>query len=202
VTNTSARGFSDEALFRDACAGDEALVTSLGQQKSKNRPKNQENERLMYPRGRTLGLSGCFVLRKELARSDLPLDAILKQLQTDSYYQHDVAQDSEHWKSWTGSVIKMDVVSYCVYAMRFLHGLTESRIQDIGFEIALVGRQGFDTTSAEKRYRFAGVPQKVFSGLEAVVWMYCLWQIIDPNVDLGVDFGREYGMAKQTLSRK
>jgi hypothetical protein len=86
----------------------------------------------------------------------------------------------------------MDVVSYCVEALRFISGLIDSQIQDIGFELALVGRQGFDTTSSMKRYRFAGIPDRSFSGLETIAWMYSFWQRIDPTVDLGADFGREY----------
>lgn len=72
-------------------------------------------------------------------------------------------------KSSHGSAIQMDVVSHCVEALRFIAGLSDSQIQDIGFELALVGRQGFDTTSTVKRYRFAGVPILSFSSLEALV---------------------------------
>lgn len=57
-------------------------------------------------------------------------------------------------ESGLGTAIRMDVVLYGVDALRFIAGLTDAQIQDIGFEVALVGRQGFDTTSSINRYRF------------------------------------------------
>ncbi len=76
-------------------------------------------------------------------------------------------------------------------------GLNDAQIQEVRFELALAGRQGFDTSSSVKRYRFAGVPERCFIGLEAIAWMYCFWQRIDPSVDVGADFGKEYGVAKE-----
>lgn len=89
----------------------------------------------------------------------------------------------------------MDVVSYCVDALRLIKGLEDSQIQDIRFELELVGRQGFKTASSIKRFRFAGIPERSFSGLEAIAWMYCFWQRIDSSVDLGADFWKEYLLA-------
>lgn len=151
--------------------------------------------------GRTLGLSGYFILRDEQAVSEMPLDSILKRIQDDPYDQRDESKDSEPWDKGSGSAIRMDVVSYCVEALRFIKGLTDSQIQDIGFELALVGRQGFDTTSSVKRYRFAGIPERNFSGMEAIAWMYCLWQRIDASVDVGADLSREYVMSIAEFNR-
>ena len=52
---------------------------------------------------------------------------------------------------------------------------------------------------AEKRYHFATIPNRTFTGLEAIAWMYCLWKAIDPTLDVGADFSREYGLAKRLL---
>lgn len=146
--------------------------------------------------GQTLELSGYFTLRDEQEASNTPLDSILQQILEDPYDQKDEQKNRERWGNDSGSAIRMDVVSYCVEALRFIAGLTDAQIQEIGFEVALVGRQGFDTTSSVKRYRFAGIPDRSFSGLEAIAWMYCLWQRIDPDVDLGADFEKEYSTAQ------
>lgn len=152
--------------------------------------------------GNSLGLTGYFTLRDEQETTNTPLDSILQQILEDPYDQRDEQKDNERWDKDTGSAIRIDVVSYCVEALRFIACLSDSQIQEIGFELALVGRQGFDTTSSVRRYRFAGIPERSFSGLEAIAWMYCFWQRIDPSVDLGADFGKEYSLAKQKQDQR
>jgi tetratricopeptide (TPR) repeat protein len=148
--------------------------------------------------GRTLGLSGYFVLRDEQKVSATPLDTVLQQILDDPYDQRDELKNKEPWDKGTDPSIRMDVVSYCVDALKFIQGLSDDQIQEVGFELAMVGRQGFDTTTRVKRYRFAGIPERSFSGLEAIAWMYCFWKRIDPSVDVGADLGREYALARHS----
>lgn len=96
----------------------------------------------------------------------------------------------------------MDVVLYGVEALRFISGLTDSQFQDIRFELAMVGRQGIEATSSMKRFRFAEIPERNFSGLEAIAWMYCFWQRIDPSVDVGADLAREYELAIEAVKMR
>jgi tetratricopeptide (TPR) repeat protein len=147
-----------------------------------------------------LGLRGYFVLREEQQISGSSVESILRDIQNDPYDLQDESKNSPPLKSETGGSIRMDVVGHCVEALRFMQGLGDEQIQEIGFEIALVGRQGFDSEDSSKRYRFAKIPERSFRGLEAIAWMYCFWQRIDPSVDVGADFGKEYAVAVRSFA--
>lgn len=67
----------------------------------------------------------------------------------------------------------------------------------IGFEIAMLGRTGIDTDKPGKTYSLNTIPGKKFTGRHLLAYMYAAFQVIDPNVDVGLDFEEEYEQAKK-----
>ena len=86
------------------------------------------------------------------------------------------------------------VMWYCLAAIQYIDDLTNNEIREIGFEIGMKGRKGFDMDNPDKQYYIKSLGKEM-SGLEAVSWMYVTWQNIDKNQDIGIDFKDEYETA-------
>ncbi|MDA8104397.1 MAG: hypothetical protein M0Z71_03365 [Nitrospiraceae bacterium] len=79
-------------------------------------------------------------------------------------------------------------------------GLAE--IQKVGFEIGLLGQQGIDPANHEKKYTLKSIPGKEFTGLQLLAYMYAAFQVIDPFLDTGLNFKKEYEAAKKLHDKK
>jgi len=77
-----------------------------------------------------------------------------------------------------------------------------SDIQNVGFEIAMLGRQGIDPSNSEKKYHLKSIPGKEFTGLQLLAYMYAAFQVIDPFLDTGMNFKKEYETAKEKFLEK
>jgi hypothetical protein len=73
--------------------------------------------------------------------------------------------------------------------------MSEEQVQAMAFEIAVLGRNGFDMKSAEKKYRLKSKAGE-FTGLQLVCYMYAGFQRISPGADVGFDLSQEYRAAK------
>lgn len=96
----------------------------------------------------------------------------------------------------------MAVVMYCLSALQYFEDKDLSEIQKVGFEIAMLGRQGIDPSNNEKKYHLNSIPGKEFTGLQLLAYMYAAFQVIDPFLDTGMNFKKEYEMAKEMLKGK
>ncbi len=94
--------------------------------------------------------------------------------------------------------LRPDAVHYCLAAMQHFVRLSPKEIQKLTFDIALLGRNGFDVHDPEKRYKVKGLPGKQ-SGLELVCFMYVGFRYVDESVDIGFDLSREYEAALSLL---
>jgi Tfp pilus assembly protein PilF len=88
------------------------------------------------------------------------------------------------------------VTMYCLSALQHFEGMELSEIQKVGFEIGLLGRQGIDSSNHDKKYTLKSIPDKEFTGLQLLVYMYAAFQVIDPFLDIGLNFKKEYDVAK------
>lgn len=95
--------------------------------------------------------------------------------------------------------LRMDVVMYIADALQKFGELGPRRRQEIAFEIALLGQRGLDINDPEPKYALKTLPGK-FSGLHLLAIMYAAFRQIDPTLDSGADFAREYEMA-QTFAK-
>ena len=66
----------------------------------------------------------------------------------------------------------------------------------VGFEIAMLGRQGIDPAKTDNKYYLEGIPGKEFTGLQLLAYMYAAFQVIDPFLDTGMNYKKEYEAAK------
>ncbi|MFA5857586.1 MAG: tetratricopeptide repeat protein [Elusimicrobiota bacterium] len=95
----------------------------------------------------------------------------------------------------------MATVMYCLSALQYFQDKSNEEITKAGFEIAKIGTQGIDPLDTEKKYHLTSIPDKEFSGLQLLAFMYVAFQTIDPNLDIGIDFKKEYKIAKDMLNK-
>ena len=79
--------------------------------------------------------------------------------------------------------------------------MSNEQAQALTFEIAMVGRNGFDVNSAEKKYRLKSKAGE-FTGLQLVCYMYVGFQRISPGADVGFDLSQEYQAARALVEGK
>lgn len=104
-----------------------------------------------------------------------------------------IAQSS--MRTSTPNGLRMDVVMYCQAALNRFQELGPEKAKHITAEIALLGRQGLDINNPEKKYTLHSLPGE-FTGLQLVSYMYVGIKQMDENMDAGIDFSKEYHMAK------
>jgi tetratricopeptide (TPR) repeat protein len=103
-------------------------------------------------------------------------------------------------KQGTPSGVRPDVIMFCLAALqRFKQVGTKIR-QQIVFEIAMLGRNGLDINDPTPKYDLKSMEGK-FSGLQLVAYMYVGFKQIDPTMDAGIDFSKEYQEAKKMFDK-
>jgi len=86
-------------------------------------------------------------------------------------------------------------VMYCLGALQRFENMSVEQIFKIGSEIGLLGTNGIDYTSPDPRHTLKSIPGERFTGLQLLCLMYVAFQIKDPSLDLGLDFGEAYEVA-------
>lgn len=95
----------------------------------------------------------------------------------------------------------MDVVMYCLSAMRKFDEAGQAKTQTITTEIALLGRNGLNINDPAQQYQLRSLPGN-FSGLQLVAYMYVGTKRLWPNRDAGIDFSVEYTAAVAMHKKK
>ncbi|MCR5888343.1 tetratricopeptide repeat protein [Hymenobacter sp. J193] len=90
----------------------------------------------------------------------------------------------------------MAVMFYCLDWLKLFDGKSHQQVQDVTFEIAMLGRSGLDPKDSSQKYSLASVPGKKFSALHLLAGMYTGFQELDPSLDTGLDFASELEMAR------
>jgi tetratricopeptide (TPR) repeat protein len=90
--------------------------------------------------------------------------------------------------------LRPDAVMYCLAALERYEDMSTSEVQEIAFEIAILGQSGLDIHNPDTRYQLESLPGE-FTGLQLLSYMYVGFQIIDPSVDVGADLSDEYQAA-------
>lgn len=99
------------------------------------------------------------------------------------------------------STESMAVVMYCLSALQYFEPKNLSEIRQVGFEIGLLGTRGINPSNTEKKYYLKSIPGKGFTGLQLLAYMYVAFQLIEPSLDTGLNFKKEYEIAK-TMHKK
>jgi tetratricopeptide (TPR) repeat protein len=90
--------------------------------------------------------------------------------------------------------VRPDAMMYCLGALERFETMSRQQVQQVAFEIAMLGRSGLDTNNPDKRYQLRSVPGD-FSGLQLVAMMYVGFKRIEPSMDIGFDLAKEYEAA-------
>jgi hypothetical protein len=90
---------------------------------------------------------------------------------------------------------EMASVMYCLGALERFEGMSENQIRMIGFEIGLVGQDGIDYASPDRKYSIDSIPGESFTGLQLLCLMYVAFKQVEPSVDLGLDLDDAYQQA-------
>ncbi|MBI4844320.1 MAG: hypothetical protein HY809_08375 [Nitrospirae bacterium] len=91
---------------------------------------------------------------------------------------------------------QMAVTMYCLSALQYFQDKDLEEIKKVGFEIAILGRQGIDPAKTDKKYNLESIPGKEFTGLQLLAYMYSAFQVIDPFLATGMNYKKEYEAAK------
>ena len=145
-----------------------------------------------------------FIPEKEYNNSDY-LTSKLKEISEDPFGLENPLPDDAIKKPLNyddSPAGKMAVTMYCLDALNNFVNKTPEQIKEIGYEIAMLARHGLDPSDNEKRIHIASIPNKEFTPLHLLAFMYVAWQSIEPGLDLNLDFKDEYLLAKQMFEKK
>jgi len=94
---------------------------------------------------------------------------------------------------------RMDAVFYLLDALRLFRdrGKSLQEIQEITFEISMLGKYGLDINDPRETHVLRELPGRTFSALQLICIMYAGFKRIEPGMDIGVDLGEEWGMAER-----
>ena len=87
-----------------------------------------------------------------------------------------------------------DVLMYISGALEKFAGMTQSQIQSIGVELAILGQRGLDINDPDQKYSLRSLPG-TFSGLHLCSIMYAAFKQFAPGEDVGIEFSKEYEAA-------
>jgi Flp pilus assembly protein TadD len=93
----------------------------------------------------------------------------------------------------TGDV-RSDALAFCLDAMIRFRQMPRERIQQITFEIAMLGTKGINPNNSDEFYSLKSLPGS-FSALQLLCLEYVGFKILDPSVDIGFDLSKEYAQA-------
>ena len=78
-------------------------------------------------------------------------------------------------------------VFFFLDSLQRFDGMTPDQIRSLAFEVAMLGREGLDYASPDKKYRLKAFPGEEFSGLQMMCFMYAGFKRVAPEHDLGMD---------------
>lgn len=90
--------------------------------------------------------------------------------------------------------IRPDVVQYMKDALTRFKSMDVSQIQNLAFEIALLGNKGLNINDPTQRHEIQAWPGE-FSGLHLISIMFAAFQQFAPGTDVGIDLSEEYRIA-------
>ena len=105
----------------------------------------------------------------------------------------------ESFRSGKPSGLRPDAVMYLVGALQKFGKMDRKQVQQVAFEIAMLGQRGLDTNDPSPKYTLRTLPG-TYSGLQLVSLMYAGFKVIDPSRSIGFDLSKEY-QAAQAMHR-
>jgi tetratricopeptide (TPR) repeat protein len=101
----------------------------------------------------------------------------------------------ESHRSASAGQARANVMEYCLDGLKRLTAMNEEGVKAAVYEIAMLGRAGFDTNDPQKKHRLQSLPGE-FSGLHLVSLMYTGLRLLKLDASVGMDISREFEAAK------
>ena len=79
--------------------------------------------------------------------------------------------------------------------------LSNEDVRKIAFEVAMIGREGLDYSSPEKKYRVRALPGEEFSGLQMMCLMHAGFKRLAPGEDTGMALNEPFLTALELFNR-
>lgn len=111
-----------------------------------------------------------------------------------------IAEASLRSRGFGPDGFRPDVFEYILRALRMFDEMGPDRRNLVLLEIAKVGAEGLDINSPVRRHAIKGLPGD-YTALQLVSFLYTGMQLVDPRVNSGADFSREYQAALDFLGR-
>jgi tetratricopeptide (TPR) repeat protein len=156
-----------------------------------------DNPQVMYGLGQALEALGNTENADEVYQQIISIGGTNPAIEAAREARSKIAQS----KLWQRGHERMDAVMYCVGALEKFGPLAEQQIRAIGFEIALLGRDGLDINDPTQKYTLKELPGE-FSGLHLCCYMYVAFKHFAPEQDTGIDLSREYEAALSLHKKK
>ncbi len=83
--------------------------------------------------------------------------------------------------------------------MRLFRGKSLPEIQEITFEIGMLGKYGLDINDPQESHVLRALPGRTFSALQLICITYAGFKKIDPGTDLGEYLGEEWGWRRGSI---
>jgi hypothetical protein len=90
--------------------------------------------------------------------------------------------------------VRAEVVRWIADALAAFAALGPRGRERIALEIAQLGHRGLDIADPEPKYALQSLPG-TYCGLHLLAILYAAFRQIDPTIDIGADFLREYELA-------
>lgn len=132
---------------------------------------------------------------------------ILEQIENDPFQNSALEEDEEaelelFKQQHSGKDLNMAVAMYMVGALNYFKNMPTTRVKEIAFEIAMLGRNGINPE--KKGYKLNLIPGSSFSGYKLLSYYYVSWAIAMPDMlkELQMPFEKEFELAKTIQSNK
>lgn len=90
--------------------------------------------------------------------------------------------------------LRPDVMMYIADALDAFERIGRTKETEVAREIAILGTHGLDINDPTQKYHLKSLPGE-FSGLRLTALMYTAFRRLDPSLDTGIDFSKEYQAA-------
>ena len=105
------------------------------------------------------------------------------------------------FRSATPQVERMDAVMYCLGALEKFANMPPAEVQQVGYEVAMLGMGGINVNNPDKQYTLKSLPGS-FTGLHLLCLQYVAFKQFAPEQDIGFDLAKEYHMALSLFDQK
>ena len=154
---------------------------------------NPKDELAWYGLGEALEVTGDTKGADEAYLKVLGLDEYSRVAEPARQARSRLAQQGFRSRMPAG-VERPDAVMYCLSALQKFAGMTPAEVQNIGFEIALLGSSGLEVNNPDRKYTLRSLPGE-FTGLQLMSYMYVAFKQIAREQDIGFDLSKEYEQA-------